>query len=151
FDGLASGPEHLEPRVFLVVRRDDRPRRILGARAPYHVARGTLVGCEVAAVLPILLVDLEALERLLPAVLEALQLLVLADSEPELVDDHSRFGELQLERVDLIVSAAPVRLGREAPHPLDEHAPVPGTIEDREPAALRQVAPETPQVRAREL
>src|SRR6185503_18155425 len=38
-------------------------------------------------------------------------------------------------------------LGAEALDPLDQHPPVPGSIEDRELAPPREVTPETPEVR----
>src|SRR5204862_696276 len=41
--------------------------------------------------------------------------------------------------------------GGEALDPLDEHAPVPRAIEDREAAAAGNMAPEPPQVRLRAL
>ena len=59
------------------------------------------------------------------AVAEAAQLLVLADVEPELEDDHPVLDELALELVQLAVGAPPLRLGRESLQALDEHAAVP--------------------------
>src|SRR6185503_13239685 len=52
---------------------------------------------------------------------------------------------------DLAVGAHPVGLGAETLDALDEHAPVPRAIEDREAALSRSVAPEAPQVRLRAL
>ena len=55
--------------------------------------------------------------------------------------------QLLLEIVDLRVSAHPVGLLAEPLDALDQHAPVPGAVENRKPPAPRDVPPETPQVR----
>ena len=59
--------------------------------------------------------------------------------------------ELLLEVVDLAVGAHPVGLGAEPLDPLDQHAAVPGAVEDGEPPVPREVAPEAPEVGLRAL
>ena len=54
--------------------------------------------------------------------------------------------ELVLEVVDLVVGAPPLVLLREALDALDQHAAVPGAVEDQDLAVARQVPPEAPQV-----
>jgi hypothetical protein len=55
--------------------------------------------------------------------------------------------QLFLELVDLVVGAHPVGFGAEAFDALDQHAAVPGTVEDGDGRPFaRQMAPEAPQV-----
>src|SRR6202044_2685497 len=82
-DGVAERAEDLDPRVVLVLGRDERPGGDLRARAVDHVADGALVGVPFLAVAPVLLGDLEALERRPLALLEAAELLLLAHLQPE--------------------------------------------------------------------
>src|SRR5262249_27085669 len=122
------------------------PGRDVGAGAIHHVADRRLVGLPLFAVAPVLLRDLEALETGLLALLEAVQLLLLRDREPELDHDDVVVREMLLEVVDLGVGAHPVGLAAQPLDALDQHAPVPRAVEDREAAATRDVAPEAPQV-----
>src|SRR4051812_46332518 len=126
----------------LVIRLDEDPRRVRGARALDHVRGGDLVLVPFVAVAPILAGDLEALEARLLALLEAAQLLLFGDLQPVLRDDGPVARELLLERVDLRVSAQPVGLAAEALDALDEHAPVPAAVVDRETPFARDMAPE---------
>ena len=130
----------------LVVRRDQRPRCDLGAGAVNHVARRLLVGLPFAAVAPVLGRDLVAFVTDLLALLEALELFLRADLEPELDQHASVAHELLLEVVDLAVGAHPVVLGAQALDALDQHAPVPGAVEDGDAPVGRQPPPEPPQV-----
>src|SRR6185312_9368795 len=110
-----------------------------------HVADGALVGAPLLAIAPVVVGDLEPLEGRLLARAETHELLVLRDREPELHDDDAESHERLLEVDDLAVGAHPVGLRREALDALDEHAPVPAPVEDREVPAARQVAPEAPE------
>lgn len=56
-------------------------------------------------------------------------------------------GEFELELVDLGVRALPVGPRRKGAHPLHQHPPVPGAVENRVIAQRRQVEPEAPLVR----
>src|SRR4051812_3582619 len=106
---LADGLQHLHARVALVLRLDQRPRHELGRRALDHVRGGLLVVAPALAVAPVVRRDLEALERRLLPFLEALQLLVARDLQPELADHDAADDELLLELVDLVVGAQPLR------------------------------------------
>src|SRR5690349_8343104 len=143
--------EHLDAREALVFGLHQRPGRDLGARAVDHVADRALVGAPFLAVAPVVRRDLEALEGGPAASAEALELLALADLQPELDDDRSAFGELLLELVDLAVGAHPVAHAAVPFDPLDQHAPVPRTIEDGDAAQRRDVLPEPPEIRMRAL
>src|SRR5439155_20939386 len=112
-----------------------------------HVADGGLVGVPLLAVAPVLGGDLEALEAGLLAQLEAGKLLFFANRQVELGEDDLVLDKLILEVVDLGVGAPPVGLAAEALDALDQHAPVPGAVEDGDPTAAWQVPPEAPEVR----
>src|SRR5438046_5666451 len=129
--------QHLDSREVLVVCFDQRPWRKLRRRAIDHVGDRLLVRAPLGAIAPVVRRDLEALERRLLARLEALQLLGLAHLEPELANNRVVVDELLLELVDLLVRAAPVELGTIAFDALDQHAPIPCAIEDRDAAARR--------------
>ena len=55
-------------------------------------------------------------------------------------------SQLALELVDLAVGAHPLGLGRKALHALDQHAPVPRAVEQRNLPGFGQAAPEAVQV-----
>src|SRR4051812_172597 len=135
----------------LVVRLDEDPWRVRGARALDHVGGRHLVFVPFVAVAPILARDLEALEARLLALLEAAQLLLFRDLQPVLGDDGAVARELLLERVDLRVGAQPVGLAAEALDALDEDPPVPTAVVDREPPFARNVPPEAPEIGLRPL
>jgi hypothetical protein len=63
----------------------------------------------------------------------------------------TRCSWLALELVDLVIGTLPVGRPGQAAHPLDQHAAIPAAVEDRVVAARRQMTPESPQVRTREL
>ena len=137
--------------MVLVVGFDQRPRRTPGRGALDHVADGLRVGIPLLPVAPVFLGDLEALELGLLALLEALQLLLVAHLQPELDDDGAGLHQRVLEVVDLGIGPQPVGFGTEALDTLDQHAAVPGAVEDRDPSDPRHVAPETPQIGLRAL
>src|SRR5258706_4062586 len=81
------------------------------------------------------------------AVLEASQLLVGADRQPELCDHRAGLDQLLLEGVDLGEGPLPV-LGRaETLDPLDQDPAMPAAVVNGDVALARQRAPEAPQVR----
>jgi hypothetical protein len=88
-DALADGAQDLDTREALVVRLDQRPRRRTGTRAVDHVADGGMILPALLAVAPVLGGDLEAFELDLLAFLEAPQLLLVADLQPELDDNRT--------------------------------------------------------------
>ncbi len=135
-----------EPRVALVVGRHDRPRCKARVRERDHVPRRLLVLPHSRRLRQSSGIDLEALERIAVALLEARQLLLRADRHPELGDDDAVLGKFQLEFVDLGVGPLPVWPRSEAVHAFYQHAPVPGAVEDRVVATRRQLKPESPQV-----
>src|SRR5829696_3999698 len=145
--GLADhGLQGGHAREALGVARDEVPWRALDVGARQHVVdRADILG-PAAAVAPVLVGDLPHLQRVLLASAEAPQLLRLGDVQEELDEDHPVGGEHALEVLDLVVRAAPLLLGRVALYALDEHAAVPGAVEDRQAAPARQRRPEPPQV-----
>jgi hypothetical protein len=70
----------------------------------------------------------------------------LRDRQPELDQHHAVLHQRVLEVVDLAVGAHPVGFAAEAFDAFDQHAAVPGAVEERKAAAPRQAAPEAPQV-----
>src|SRR5262249_3789521 len=103
------------------------------------------------AVSPILGAKLVTLEGRAFAFLEAAELLLLADREPELGEDQAVARQVFLEIVDLAIGAKPVVLLGEALNALDQHAAIPGSVEDRDMAAARNLAPEPPEIGMRAL
>ena len=148
----AVGARRVTPSA-LVQALDDRLQHLRRARSacrrlrPASTARRSvdvrstmsrdrlLVVVPALAVAPVVRRDLEVLERRLLARVEARELLGLADLQPELADDRAAFGQLLLELVDLVVGALPVGDAAEAFDALDQHAAVPGAVEDRDAAA----------------
>src|SRR3954453_18438851 len=145
---VAQGPQDLDPSPALVLGLDQGPGRVGRAGPVDHVVDGRLVLAPLLAVAPILRRDLEPLELRPLALLEAPELLVLADGEPELDHDDAGAVELLLEVVDLAVGPQPLGRAGEALHPLDQDPAVPGAVEDRDVALARHVAPEAPEVGA---
>src|ERR1700676_622186 len=131
---LDDGAQDLDSRVVLILCFDQRPRRDLGAGTIDHVADGDLVLIPLFAIAPVFGCNLEALECRVLARPEASQLLRLADLQPELDDNRIAGGELFLELVDLVVGTHPLVDSAIALDPLDQHAPVPGAIENNNPA-----------------
>ena len=68
------------------------------------------------------------------------------DLQPELHQHRAEVGELPLELVDLVVGPLPVGLAAKSFHPLDQHAAVPGAVEDRDMPGLGNAPPETPEI-----
>src|SRR3712207_485945 len=127
----------LFPYTTLFRSRDHRPGRPVGVRALEHLLDRLLVGRALLAVAPVLVGQLPALQRVLLAPLEALELLLLGDVQPELHEDHPLGCERALERDDLLVGAPPLLLAGEPLHALDQRAPVPGAVEERDPSPAR--------------
>src|SRR6185369_12287017 len=75
-------------REMFVLRFHQRPRCKFRRRAIYHVRDGLFIGRPLLSVAPVVLGDLESLERGLLAERETLQLLLLADLQPEFADDR---------------------------------------------------------------
>src|SRR3954466_14339917 len=143
---VAQGPQDLDPGPALVLGLDQGPGRAGRAGAVDHVVDGLFVLVPPLAVSPVLRRDLEPLELHVLAFLEAPELLVLADGEPELDYDDAGLRELLLEVVDLAVGPQPLGRAGEALHALDQDPPVPGAVEDRDVAVAGHVAPEPPEV-----
>src|SRR6185503_11055287 len=92
-DALDHRLDHLDPRVALRVRLDQVPRRVRLVGAGDHVLHRLLVLGALLAVAPVLVSELPHLQRILGAPLEALELLLVRNVEPELDQDHSLVGE----------------------------------------------------------
>ena len=98
------------------------------------------------AVLPVVRSQLPGLQRVVAALLEALQLLLVGDVQEELDQHHPLGRQRPLQLDDLAVGALPLLRRREALHALDQHAPVPGAVEHGHAAPAGQLRPEAPQV-----
>src|SRR5438552_9587004 len=92
FQRIGDGLQDLEPCVQLVVGLYDHPWRDRSARLLEHVARRLLVRVPPGAVAPVFLGDLVLLVRRRLPVLEAPELLVLRDRQPELHDHVAVLG-----------------------------------------------------------
>src|SRR3954447_18541412 len=145
---VAKRPQDLDPGPALVLGLDQGPGRVGRAGPVDHVVDGRLVLAPPLAVAPVLRRDLEPLELRPLALLEAPELLVLADAEPELDHDDAGTVELLLEVVDLAVGPQPLGRAGEPLHPLDQDPAVPGAVEDPDVALARHVAREAPEVGA---
>jgi len=73
-------------------------------------------------------------------------LLLGADMDEDLDDVRAVVGELALELLDLAVGALPGLAAAQALDALDQHAAVPGAVEDRPIARRRQPVPEPPEI-----
>ena len=80
------------------------------------------------------------------ALLEAAKLLFFADLQPEFYKHHIAVHQLLFEVVDFGIAPRPVRGWTESLHALDQHATIPGAVEDGYQPRARHVSPEPPQV-----
>src|SRR2546423_7639730 len=78
--------------------------------------------------------------------LEAAELLLLGDLQPELADHGAEGILVLLELVDLAISAAPLALMAEVLHALDQDASIVAAIENGNMTSAWQVLPETPEI-----
>src|SRR5262249_54454573 len=108
---------------------DHVPGRALGVAAGEHLPHRPLRERPEGAGAPGVGRELPGLERVGLALLEALELLALGDVQPALDEDHALLPQRALERVDLLVGAAPVLLRRQLLDALDQHPAVPGAVE----------------------
>ena len=114
-------------------------------RAGEHVFGRCFVVAVALPVAPVLVGQLPALQRIGPSFLEPAELLVVADVQPELHDDHALEHERALELHDLLVGPPPL-LGRGvALEPLDQHPPVPAPVEHGHAAEPGELAVEPPE------
>ncbi len=141
----------LDAGVALVVALHNRPRRGDGAGAEQHILDGRLVLIPLLAVAPILVRQLPGFVRRVLSLLEAAQLLLRADLNPEFGDDHPEIHQLPLELVDLTISALPLLLRGEALDALDQHPAIPTAVEDQDLLLIRglEAAPKAPQIMVR--
>ncbi len=73
------------------------------------------------------------------------ELLLLADLQPELDDDHAFQDEAALELDDLVVGPHPLLARGELLDALDEYSAVPAAVEDAHPALPGDLRPEPPE------
>src|SRR5271166_3865848 len=136
---------HREIAKPLVVRRDHVPRRLAGAGGVHRVLERLDV---VVPQLPFGIIgfaDLPVARRVIKALRETCELLLLADVEEEFEDRGPIFGEQCLEVADAPVARGPGRLVDELMDPRHEHVLVMRTVEDRDlamPRGMRMHAPE---------
>ena len=89
--------DHLHARVALVVALHELPRRVRVLGPLEHVLDRLRVLRPLLAVAPVLVGDLPALQRVLLALLEALELLLVGDVQPELHEHAALDAERALE------------------------------------------------------
>ena len=106
-----------------------------------------MIGFCLLAVAPVFLGNLEPLVLNLGTLLEALELLLVANLQPELDDNAASVPDVVFEVVDFSVGTQPVRLAAESLDPLDEYATKPGAVENDHSPEPRHVTPESPEVR----
>jgi hypothetical protein len=123
-----------------------RPWRLLGAGALHHIVDRQFVVGPTLAVAPVLVGQLPGFVGDLLAFLEAPQLLVWGDVQPEFQQHDAAFHQLRFEIVDLGIGALPFAGAGEALDPLYQHPPVPTAVINGDPAGARQVPPESPEV-----
>ena len=92
-DPLDERLEHGDPGVALLLAGHEVPRREVVVGALEHLLGGDGVLVGLLAVAPVLVGDLPPPQRVVLAVLEPAQLLVGADLQPELDEDHALRGE----------------------------------------------------------
>ena len=127
------------------------PGGVFGAGLLQHLVDGLLILGPFLPVAPVFLRELPLFFRgVLPGV-EALQLGIRIDLDPEFQHHGAPLRQLALEFVDLIVGPLPVLFGAEALQPLHHHPAVPGAVEDGKVPASGQLGPETPQILAVQL
>src|SRR5450759_3611697 len=139
---LHDSAHHLDAPVPLVVILDNGPRRAERACPEQHLFHRSLILVPLVAVAPVFGGQLPAFVRGDLALLEAAQLLIFADVNPELEHNRSEIHQLPLELVDLPVGALPGNLVAETLDPLHHDTAVPTAVEDRDLAAFRQAPPE---------
>ena len=134
--------EHREPRIILVVRRDEIPGRVVGRGFLHHILNRLGVLFPAVAIAKILIREFPALQGIGEPVLEPLGLLFGCDMEEDLRDMRPVVDECALEVVDLAIGALPFRLGGEPFDALHQHAAVPRPVEDNDLTLVGQPLPE---------
>src|SRR6185437_11598050 len=144
---MAQCLQNLDASEAFVIGFYQRPGGDFSTCAVHHIADSTLVILPFFAIVPVFGRDLEALEiRILPC-LKSFQLLVLGDGQPELAEDEAVVHHLRFKIIDFRIAAHPVGFGTQSLDALDQHAAIPGAVEDREAPAAGNVPPESPQIR----
>ena len=114
----------------LLLSVDQHPWRGVDVGLLEHIVHRVHVEVPGLAVAPVVGGQLVALERVRAPLLEAAQLLLPGDVQPELDDDGAPVVVEALELADLAVGPLPVGARCQALDALDEHAAVPGAVED---------------------
>src|SRR3954451_7180704 len=110
--------DHRYAGVALRVTRDQVPGGArLDAGPGDHLLHGLVIGAALVAVSPVLVGQFPALQRVVPAPLEALELLVGRDVDPELDQHHPLVRQAALEVVDLAVGPVPLVTAPPPPPP----------------------------------
>src|SRR5690606_26066566 len=138
-DRIEHGADAVEPRPPLVVRPHDRPGSMRGVRGGKHAVTRPGVVVEKMDRLVVELGELPAFERIVPALVEAVELGGPPDIEPELPQKDSFLDEEALEDRGLRKKARSFFFGAEPHHRLDAGAVVPGAIEEDDLASARQM------------
>src|SRR5262245_46629424 len=79
-------------------------------------------------------------------ILEAAQLFLPVDVQPEFQHQDAVLREVLLEVVDFLVRPPPISLARQPLDALDQYATVPAAVKDCDFSLPRQLTPEPPEV-----
>ena len=90
-----------------------------------HIVDRMFVVVPSVTVAPVFLGNLVHLPRSLLAFLEAAQLFVLADMQPELVEDDAVFQQLFLKIIDLLKGASPFPFACKLFHAFNQYPAIP--------------------------
>ena len=132
--------------MLLVVGGDHVPRVRHCRGVAEHFLDGALVLRPARPVAQVLRRQLPALEGVIEARAEALELLLRGDVEKNLNQADAVVGEQPLEVVDLGVGAAPLRFAGEALDALHQDPAIPRAVEHHQLPGVGQAAPEAVQV-----
>jgi hypothetical protein len=142
---VADDPRNHQVAEPLVVRRDDVPRRKLGAGVVDHAFISALVIGPQRAFGVVALADFPLPILVFQPHAEAFELLFGADVEEELEHARALFGQQFLELVDLVVALLPRALVDIAVDARDQHVFVVRSVEDRDLALARRAGVDAPQ------
>ena len=126
------------------VAGDNGPWGVLCGCAAHDVVYRDGVLGPFFAVAPVFVGELPGLGRVIAAALEAGDLFLAADVNPELHDHKVAAHKLLLEVVDFLKGTLRFREGAESFDAFDKHAAVPASVENGYIAGLGQLRPETP-------
>ena len=143
-DGVANRRRDRDAAVGLVLAFDDEPRRVHHAGLPHRLLGGLDESVVHPPVLPLLLADPPAGERILLQLAQPALLLTLSEMHPELEDEGVVRGQRALELHGAIEPAREIRLAAVPVDAIENRPRVPRAQEQADASARRQVAPVAP-------